>query len=100
MKFHCMNRLQTRFNSFFEKDSDTALLVVNGENGESYLVNGKPYDKDQTRSFLGGLSGYIITSYERPRQLFSELCGENTFAVMRIYMINDKEDGPQMIAAV
>lgn len=67
-------------------------------NGKDYLVNGKPYDKDQTRSFLGGLSGYIITSYERPRQLFSELCGENTFGVMRIYMINDKEDGPQMIA--
>ncbi len=29
---------KNRFNSFFEKDSDTALLVVNGENGESYLV--------------------------------------------------------------
>ena len=29
---------QKRFNSFFEKDSDTALLVIDGETGDNYLV--------------------------------------------------------------
>ena len=32
-----------RFDSFFEKDSDTALLVVDGENGENYLVASGTY---------------------------------------------------------
>ena len=91
------------------KDKELALKSTTGGHGEgfykleydgkAFLVNGKAYTEPEAKKFIGGLNGYIFTEYAKPHHMFETLCGKNAFAVMRIYMINDKNDGPQMIAA-
>ena len=91
------------------KEKELALKSTTGGHGQgfykleysngSFLFNGKAHSKEQAKELINSLSDYIITDYERPHHLFEDLCGKNTFAVIRLYMINDETDGPQLIAS-
>lgn len=71
------------------------------EKGEHcYLVNGIKSDEEAVRKLLSGLNNYIITDYETPHPFFRELCGEDSFSVLRVITVCDPQDGPQLTCTV
>jgi len=68
--------------------------------GSKYFVNGKSSSLEELKATLRGLDDYIITDYCTPHEKLKDLCGADTFAVLRIIMVFDKQDGPQLTCAV
>lgn len=65
-------------------------------NGGSFYVNNKIVSEESLSGIISGMENYIITDYVNPHSFFRELCGEDTFAVMRVITVFDPEDGPQI----
>ena len=76
------------------------LKLVYSNNERSFFVNNQERSQEDLVSLLGKLDNYIITDFESPRQEYQDLCGTDSFAVIRIITVFDKEDGPQLTAAL
>lgn len=65
-----------------------------------FYVNNVCKTADEICSIIRGLEDYIITDYEKPHQFYQNLCGEDTFAVIRLTTVFDEQDGPQLTNAL
>lgn len=74
--------------------------LVYSKNENRFLVNNQVMPEDELVSVLGKLDNYIITDFESPRQDYKNLCGPDSFAVIRVITVFDKEDGPELTAAL
>ena len=67
---------------------------------EDYYANNVRKTEDEMLSIIRGLEDYIITDYEKPHQFYQNLCGADTFAVIRVTTVFDETDGPQLTNAL
>ena len=74
-------------------------LLFSKDEGHFY-VNNQERSQEDLISLLSELDNYIITDFETPKQEYLDLCGPNSFAVIRVITVFDKEDGPQLTAAL
>lgn len=65
-----------------------------------FLLNDQTKSEEELISVLNKFDNYIITDFESPRKEYRTLCGQDSFAVIRVITVFDKEDGPQLTAAL
>ncbi len=65
----------------------------------SLFCNDQEITKGEAEQLIRGLEDYIVTDYIRPHSMFRKLFGEDSFAVLRVVMVYDENDGPQMTGA-
>lgn len=65
-----------------------------------FYVNQEKYAENKFIELISGLDNYIITEYSKPHSMFSKLCGENIFAVIRTITVYDDKEGAQLTGAV
>lgn len=65
-----------------------------------YQANNEVYDTKGFVNFLGTLKKYVLQDFLTPHHSFVELCGNEAFTVFRVVIINDKIDGPQLMACM
>ncbi|KWW31926.1 MAG: hypothetical protein AUK63_22 [bacterium P3] len=68
------------------------------ENGE-FQVNNQPADVSEVRKVLGSLDDYIITDFIAPHDDLVRIVGEDNYAVVRLTIFYDQQDGPQLTSA-
>ena len=68
--------------------------------GDDYYVNDEKVDREKAEQIIGGLKNYIFTDFLRPNRVFQNLCGEDSYSVIRTLSVFDKEDGPQITGAM
>lgn len=61
----------------------------------AFVVNGKEITEQDFNALIVSLNGYIITDFIKPASWIRKMAGENSFAVIRVMTIYDKQDGPQ-----
>lgn len=65
-----------------------------------YYISGKKVSEQQLREHVATLKNYILQEYLVPHQSFTKLCGDGAFAVYRMIVMNNKQDGQQLSAAM
>lgn len=68
--------------------------------GDGYTINDSAATERNVVELIRSLDDYILTEYGTPHRVFREACGENRFAVLRTVSVFDKQDGPQLTAAL
>lgn len=63
---------------------------------DKFYSNNSAISEDDLSRVITKMECYIITDYVTPHSFFQNLCGENTFAVMRVITVFDPEEGPQI----
>lgn len=66
--------------------------------GEKYYANDKAMTKSEFMEFLGKLDNCMVTEYGVPHPALQEICGTETFAVIRTVTVFDEKDGAQLTA--
>lgn len=66
---------------------------------DAYFINNKTVTKDNMFEVISKLDNYIITEYIYPHDVFVDLCGKDAYTVIRILVVFDKNDGPQITSA-
>jgi len=61
-----------------------------------FYSNNKEITENELAKIISCMECYIITDFVIPHPFFQELCGKDTFAVMRVITVFDPEDGPQI----
>ena len=64
-----------------------------------FYQNQKEITSDNLLTLIESLDDYLITEYAVPSKVFREACG-NTFSVIRMVMVFDPKDGPQLTGAI
>lgn len=67
--------------------------------GTAFYINNQEVDQAGMIKTIKGLNNYIITEYINPHDAFVDLCGEDAYTVIRVLVVFDKEDGPQITSA-
>ncbi len=65
-----------------------------------YQANNEVFDRNGFSQFLGTLRKYVLQDFLTPHHSFVELCGGEAFSVFRVVVINDKQEGPQLMACM
>ena len=91
--------------SLLRKKSILAAKKCHGGHGEGFYkleykdgsiwVNGKRISDNNFWELIHSMRGYIITDFIKPAGWIRQMAGENSFAVLRVMTIYDREDGPQ-----
>ena len=74
--------------------------LIYSKDGDCFYVNNQQRSQEDLVSILGKLDNYIITDFEIPKREYLDLCGRDSFAVIRVITVFDKDDGPQLTAAL
>ena len=64
-----------------------------------FNMNQKPADVSDVRKVLESLDDYIITDFVSPHDDLVRIVGEDNYAVVRLIIFYDKQDGPQLTSA-
>ncbi|MBQ3431208.1 MAG: hypothetical protein IJG23_00325 [Clostridia bacterium] len=64
----------------------------------SFYQNAKKISKDELIALINSLDDYLITEYINAAKAFRDACND-TFTVIRVVMVFDPEDGPQLTGA-
>ncbi|MDY0360331.1 MAG: sugar-transfer associated ATP-grasp domain-containing protein [Desulforegulaceae bacterium] len=91
-----------------EKEGNLALKPCSGTGGQGfiklsyknkdYFLNNRLKSKKDVEEMLGKLKNYLVTQYLIPHQDIRKIY-ENTPNVIRLVVINDRENSPQITAA-
>ena len=65
-----------------------------------FYANNSQIEESKMTELVRGLDNYIITEYVKPHKHYEELCGKDAFAVIRVLMIYDKEEGSKFTASL
>ena len=68
--------------------------------GEEFYISGNKVTEVALREHIATLENYILQEYLIPHHNFVKLCGEGAFAVYRMIVMNDKNDGQQITAGM
>lgn len=71
------------------------LAYING----GFQINQQPADVFEVKKVLEGLDDYIITEFVSPHDDLVRIVGEDNFAVVRLTIFYDQQDGPQLTSA-
>ena len=61
-----------------------------------YKINNIASEEKDVRALLLSLDDYLFTEYSTPHKAFRHACGENSYAVLRVVSVFDKDGGPQI----
>lgn len=64
-----------------------------------FNMNQKPIEVSDVRKVLESLDDYIITDFVSPHDDLVRIVGEDNYAVVRLIIFYDKQDGPQLTSA-
>lgn len=64
-----------------------------------FQINQKPANVPEVRKVLEDLDDYIITDFVSPHDEIVRIVGEDNFAVVRLTVFYDQQDGPQLTSA-
>lgn len=80
---------------------DMGLVFINcNMTMESFMQITVRFEESKMTELVRGLDNYIITEYVKPHKHYEELCGKDAFAVIRVLMIYDKEEGSKFTASL
>jgi len=65
-----------------------------------FYVNEVETSEKDFRNLLTSMRCYLITDFLRPAKALQDLCGKDSFGVMRIVTVYDEQEGPQVTAAL
>lgn len=68
-------------------------------NDGQFNMNQKPAEETEVRKVLESLDDYIITDFVSPHDDLVRIVGEDNYAVVRLIIFYDKQDGPQLTSA-
>lgn len=68
-------------------------------NDGGFQINHQPVDVSKVKKVLENLDNYIITEFISPHDDLVNIVGENNFAVVRLTVFYDQQDGPQLTSA-
>ena len=57
-------------------------------------------DREDVEELLVNLRDYILTDYLKPNTVLRNLCGEDSYSVIRTLSVFDKEEGPQVTGSM
>ena len=64
-----------------------------------FQMNQQPADISEVKKVLESLDDYIITDFVSPHDEIVRIVGEDNFAVVRLTVFYDQQDGPQLTSA-
>lgn len=92
------------------KDYDLALKRCRGGHGDGFIKlslrdevcykNDTAISEDDLKKTINQLDGYIVTQFVKPQQGLRDICGENSFAVMRVITLFSQEKQKSEVAAI
>lgn len=65
-----------------------------------FYISGEKTDEKSFREHISSLRNYILQEYLIPSKDFVELCGEGAFAVYRMIVMNNNQDGQKLSAGM
>lgn len=76
------------------------LKLVYSEGENSFFINDQKRSEEEVISQLSRLDNYIITDFVSPGKFYVDICGAQSFAVIRVITVFDPDDGAQLTAAL